>query len=95
MRDSRVNISPHLRQFHKMNFPPVISKLKNDLLDWKNLHLAWLGHIAVVKTNGLPEINFLCQGQPVWTPKTALEEIQAVVAAFIQILMDPQGEYCL
>lgn len=84
MSDLRVNISPHVRQFQKMNFPPIISKLKNDLLGWKNLHLAWLGHIAVVKTNGLPKINFLCQTQPVWTPKTALGEIQAVAAAFIQ-----------
>lgn len=67
-----------------MNFPPVISKLKNDLLDWKNLHLAWLGRLAVVKTSGLPEINFLCQVQPVWTPKPALDEIQAAIAVFIQ-----------
>jgi len=67
-----------------MTFPSVISKLKNDLLDWKNLHLAWLSCIAVVKTNDLPETNYLCQLQPVWTPKTALEEIQVVAAAFIQ-----------
>ncbi len=73
-----VHICKDLSNIHKLNFHPLIGKLKTDLLKWKDLPLSSIGRINIIKMNILPKFLYLFQSIPFECPFKLFIEINQV-----------------
>ena len=56
------------KDFHllfKANFPPLVSKLKNNIQFWRSLPLSLVGRVNIIKMIFLPQILYLFQNIPI------------------------------
>lgn len=59
-----VKMTSNLNNLFKLNVSPIIASIKNDLTQWFDLHLSWLGRVNVIKMNILTSILYPLQMVP-------------------------------
>ncbi len=78
-----VRISANLNELYKLNFTPILSLVKSDLLRWFDLPLSLLGRISLIKMNVLPRILYPMQMLPLRINKSVFCDINKVISKFI------------
>lgn len=81
--DLGINITPTICQLSKVNFIPLLNKIRNDLIRWSDLPLSWLGRIAVVKMNVLPKLLYPLQMILILLPNKRIKELNGWLSSFI------------
>uniref|UniRef100_A0A669BN31 Reverse transcriptase domain-containing protein n=1 Tax=Oreochromis niloticus TaxID=8128 RepID=A0A669BN31_ORENI len=73
-------------QFHalfKLNFDPLVKKVRQDLDRWSLLHLSVAGRINTIKMNILQRFSFLFQCVPVFIPISFFVKLDKILSGFI------------
>lgn len=78
-----INVSPNLAELWKLNFSPLLKKIKRDLERWHELPLSFMGHIGLIKMNIFPRLLYPLQMLPLWLPKKVNADIERAFSRFI------------
>ena len=76
-------IDNDLKNLYKLNYLPLLSKIKEDLNRWRNLPITLIGWINCVKINILPRLQYLFQALPVPLPETFFKTLNKHVRQFL------------
>lgn len=78
-----INITQGLPNLYKVNFAPLIDKLKLDLKRWNLMFLSLAGRINCEKMNILPRFLYLFQCIPIFLPKSFFQYLDRLISSFI------------
>lgn len=78
-----INVSPNLKELFKINYTPLLSKIKEELEFWTLLPISFIGRINIIKMNVLPRFNYLFQSLPCYLNKTFFQSINKLINSFI------------
>lgn len=74
-----INITQALPNLYKVNFAPLIDKLKLDLKRWNLMFLSLAGRINCEKMNILPRFLYLFQCIPIFLPKSFFQYLDRLI----------------
>lgn len=77
-----VNIS-NLNNLFKLNFVPILSSIRNNLLRWHHRPISWMGRISLIKMNVLPRILYPMQMLLLRINNRVFSDIDKAVSKFI------------
>lgn len=75
--------SVNIKNWMDLNICLVISKVHNQLAEWRKLKLSWFGYIAALKMKRLPKFLFVFQNLILLIPHNILSEIKRLFNTFI------------
>lgn len=78
-----IKVSPDLTELWKLNFSPIVTKIKKDLDRWHDLPLSFMGRISLIKMNVFPGLLYLLQMLPLWISKKVALDIERAFSRFI------------
>lgn len=78
-----INVSPDLNKLWKLNFAPIIHKVKKDLQRWQALPLSMFGRISLIKMNILPRLLYPLQMLPLWVNRKVSADLESAFSRFV------------
>lgn len=78
-----INITPNLEDLFKANYPPLITKINQNLSDWSILPNSFFGRINVIRMNILQRLNFLFQNLPCYLNTNFFKRINSLISRYI------------
>lgn len=78
-----VNLAAAVDRLYEANYPPLFRKLEENLKNWSNLRLSWLGRVNSVKMTLLPCILYLFRSLPIPIWWDQLKRFQSKILRFI------------
>ncbi len=64
-----IEVTKYLYSLFKANFPPLVTKLLNNIQFWRSLPIYLIGRVNIIKMIFFPEILYLFQNIPIFLPK--------------------------
>lgn len=83
-------MSRDLQAFRCLNLQPIITRLKEHCIKWKDLPINLLGRINILKMLYLPKFNYVFRNCPVWLPGTLFKELDVCIGSFIWKGLSPR-----
>lgn len=88
------NILRDLKCTFELNFPPILSKVKELLAEWgKGLH-SWFGRCSLIKMCILPKFLYLFQALPIRIPANYFKQIHSLFIKFVWSHSKPRLKRC-
>lgn len=78
-----ISFSPNLSDLIQLNFIPLLKKIENDLIRWRNLPISLLEKVATVKMMVLPKLNYLFSMIPYQPPAQWFKTLNSNVTMFL------------
>lgn len=78
-----IKVTKDCQSLYKHNFPPLISKLQNNIEFWKSLPISLAGRINAIKMVFLPQILYLFQNIPIFLPKKFFKKVDTLITPFL------------
>ena len=78
-----IKITKDFSSLFKANYPPLLTKLKNNIEFWKSLPISLIGRVNTIKMMFLPQLLYLFQCLPVFLPKSFFKRLDSIILPFI------------
>ena len=78
-----ITFPPNLADLVKINFEPLLDKLRTDVERWSSLFLSMWGKANIIKMNCAPRLNYLLQALPVKIPLHYFKQFDRICNKFL------------
>lgn len=85
-----IRLSSRVEDIFSINFPPLQTEIKKDLLKWQSGMFSWFGRCSIIKMNIMPRILYHLQTLPVKVPHTFLRAVNRTLIRFIWAQKPPR-----
>lgn len=76
-------IPPKLSQLYKLNFPPLLNKVKQLLVKWGSGLHSWFGRCSILKMLILPKFLYIMQAIPIRFPVDYFNQVRTAFTHFL------------
>lgn len=85
-----IRLLSRVEDIFPINFPPLLSDIKKDLLKWQSGGFSWFGRCSIIKMNIMPRLLYYLQTLPVKVPKAFLQATNRTIGRFIWAQKPPR-----
>ena len=78
-----ITFPPKLEDLVKVNFEPLLDKIRIDVERWSSLYLSMWGKANIIKMNCAPRLNYLLQALPVKIPLQYFKQFDQICNKFL------------
>lgn len=78
-----VKVTANIQDYMSLNLLPLVNRLKQKTLAWKNLPLSLMGRVSLIKMKFLSVILYFLHHSPVWIPKGYFKTLNSIIGSFI------------